>query len=714
VLIADDPELHDLARRRSAVLDDAGTDTGIRLERWLGAGGMGVVFEARLEGGSRYPGLSPDAPARLALKVLRPAVQREAAQKNLDPDMFFERERLALARMMARQPPTEFVLAFHGSGQLRVVVERQRRVLPFLAVDLVEGGIDGVTLTERVLRQGEQGVDPVRALRLLRGVFEGLQALHKERIIHRDLKPDNVLVAGPIDDEIPKISDCGIARVSGLLSTVAAMTPAYCGPEQCLSLAGESNPLIGPWSDVHALSVLAWFVLGGEHWCRSDGDQAWQRGERRNLRSAAHLHVAFASRRALLERLNEVLRMGAAPRPPDLAFEQPGAVFYERSASLLTPDLFDGSARLASVAELSNRLLPLLEESAHAWRARASRDDRAATASRLTLEALGLGPTERESLAREVELGTKIRRLIGESATVRIEPGSVVFLPDDKRLLKIGPRLLYFVGDRPHSVAVPADLADTVAQSRWLVRGPGRGFALVGTSHVLFIRGTEFVGLPLPVRASGGGVGEIQAVVEGGDLFGIVTAETEEANGGPELWLTINGTDWETPILLPLGGDPLAIAHGPYGFLVTGARGGRYARALFQPFGMHAMVYSTGVNKHPPLRRALAGATREMWAAAKGIVLSLERGSVSEERVDDDGEPVAMALDLVGVPWLVTETAVLRRHVQSGAAAWKEYYRRAPGRARLVAIGFSREGACVVDEDANGVRISSVSTGGGA
>jgi hypothetical protein len=67
---------------------------------------MGVVFEARLEGGSRYPGLSPDAPARLALKVLRPAVQREAAQKNLDPDTFFEQRVAVCSSRPARARTT--------------------------------------------------------------------------------------------------------------------------------------------------------------------------------------------------------------------------------------------------------------------------------------------------------------------------------------------------------------------------------------------------------------------------------------------------------------------------------------------------------------------------------------------------------------------------------------------------------------------------------
>jgi eukaryotic-like serine/threonine-protein kinase len=56
-----------------------------------------------------------------------------------------------------------------------------------------------------------------------------------------------------------------------------------------------------------------------------------------------------------------------------------------------------------------------------------------------------------------------------------------------------------------------------------------------------------------------------------------------------------------------------------------------------------------------------------------------------------------MGLDVVGVPWLVTERAVLRRHVDQASAAWKVYYERDASRPPLVAIGFTPDGALVLD-----------------
>src|SRR6185503_16360776 len=113
---------------------------------------------------------------------------------------------------------------------------------------------------------------------------------------------------------------------------------------------------------------------------------------------------------------------------------------------------------------------------------------------------------------------------------------------------------------------VPAEHRSAVAASSWLVRGPGGGFALVAPGHVLLIRGGRFASMPMPERATGGEVGEIQAVIDDGRVFGVVTAETDDSNGGPELWQSADGLRWGEPVVLPLSGDARSVAYGPYGF----------------------------------------------------------------------------------------------------------------------------------------------------
>src|SRR5262249_16690602 len=154
-------------------------------------------------------------------------------------------------------------------------------------------------------------------------------------------------------------------------------------------------------------------------------------------------------------------------------------------------------------------------------------------------------------------------------------------------------------GDRPIKVAIPHEHRGVVAASRWLKRGPAGGFALVGSAHVLLIRGHRIVRMSLPARPSGGAVGEIQAAIGAGGLFGVVTAETDDSNGGSELWTSNDGVTWAPPSVLPLGGDVHAFAQGPYGLLVVGSRRGTRGRALFLPFDGHPHVYMAGVNDGP-------------------------------------------------------------------------------------------------------------------
>ena len=75
------------------------------------------------------------------------------------------------------------------------------------------------------------------------------------------------------------------------------------------------------------------------------------------------------------------------------------------------------------------------------------------------------------------------------------------------------------------------------------------------------------------------------------------------------------------------------------------------------------------------------------------------------EKVDAPGPPAAMGLDLVGVPWLVTDRAAYRRHIEGNGGVWKTYYRRNEGLAALVGIGFTPDGATLMDSRGGTVEI---------
>ena len=183
------------------------------LGRQLGAGGMGVVYEAR----------DPELHRRVAVKLLHGGLRGDAAT--------FRAHLLREARAMAQLAHPNVVMV-HDVGQIGDRV--------FVAMELVEGA----TLREWLATR--PSADAILDAFVQAGA--GLLAAHKIGLVHRDFKPDNVLVA----DGRVRVTDFGLARPLDLPahdgpSPVAAAldvslaatrpgavvgTPAYMSPEQ--------------------------------------------------------------------------------------------------------------------------------------------------------------------------------------------------------------------------------------------------------------------------------------------------------------------------------------------------------------------------------------------------------------------------------------------------------------------------------------------------
>ncbi|MDP8908336.1 MAG: serine/threonine protein kinase, partial [Chloroflexota bacterium] len=195
-----------------------------RVERLLGRGGMGVVYEATQ--------LSLDR--RLALKVLRPELSE-------DP-LFVERFRREGRLQAALDHP--HVLPVYEAGESEQGL--------FLAMRLVPGKSLAELLAEGSLNVG-------RALTLLRQVAGALDAAHEAGLVHRDVKPRNVLV-DPSDHAY--LADFGLTRVGGESGVTASGelvgTVAYLAPEV---IAGEPA---SPASDRYAFAAMVFECLAGE------------------------------------------------------------------------------------------------------------------------------------------------------------------------------------------------------------------------------------------------------------------------------------------------------------------------------------------------------------------------------------------------------------------------------------------------------------------
>jgi tetratricopeptide (TPR) repeat protein len=160
--------------------------------RSLGAGGMGVVFEAR----------DTVLDRAVALKLVRPGTSPDPAQGLL-------REAVALAQLVHPNVVTVFDVGPIGDDV-------------FIAMELVDGD---------TLRAWMTGAHPWRAIvDMFMAAGRGLAAVHALGRVHRDFKPSNVLIdrAGT-----PKVGDFGLVCVDGEDAHGVVMgTPGYMAPEQ--------------------------------------------------------------------------------------------------------------------------------------------------------------------------------------------------------------------------------------------------------------------------------------------------------------------------------------------------------------------------------------------------------------------------------------------------------------------------------------------------
>lgn len=201
-----------------------------RLERELGVGGMGSVWQA-----IRSDGLI-DRP--VALKLPHGVWRRADLPERL------ARERAILSTLNHPHIARLYDAGIAADGQ------------PYLALELVDGQpIDQYCI--------ERKADVRERLQLLVQAARAVAYAHAKLIVHRDLKPANILVTA--SGEV-RLLDFGIAKLLGADSATPsqltemaghALTPDYASPEQ---IRGEP---ITVGSDVYSLGVLLFELLTG-------------------------------------------------------------------------------------------------------------------------------------------------------------------------------------------------------------------------------------------------------------------------------------------------------------------------------------------------------------------------------------------------------------------------------------------------------------------
>jgi serine/threonine-protein kinase len=204
-------------------------DGKYRVDRVLGEGGMGVVYEAfhlRLR-------------QRVAIKVLRPLIvaQPEFAAR-------FEREARAAATL--ESPNVAKVLD----------VDTTDAGLAYMVIEYLEGN----DLGEELARRGRLPIQ--EAVAYVMEACVPIAEAHAFGIIHRDLKPSNLFLAKKGSERMLKLLDFGISKVlaeTDAKNTFGTLgTPHYMSPEHVRNASDVDRR-----SDIWSLGVILYELLTG-------------------------------------------------------------------------------------------------------------------------------------------------------------------------------------------------------------------------------------------------------------------------------------------------------------------------------------------------------------------------------------------------------------------------------------------------------------------
>ena len=197
-----------------------------RIERFVGRGGMGVVYQAE--------------DMRLGRRVALKLLSADLAEDDRFRDRFVRESRLAASLEHPNIVP--IYAAGEADGQLYVAMRY----------------VDGTDLRALIAAQGP--IEPALAVELVSQIASALDAAHDSGLVHRDVKAANVLL--PSEGRHAYLSDFGLAKqtMSGSAMTGTGQlvgTVDYLAPELIEGHATDAR------ADQYALACLLYECLTG-------------------------------------------------------------------------------------------------------------------------------------------------------------------------------------------------------------------------------------------------------------------------------------------------------------------------------------------------------------------------------------------------------------------------------------------------------------------
>ncbi len=202
-----------------------GTLREFELMRFIGRGGMGLVFEA----------MDTKLQRSVAIKLMSPGLLADVAAS----------ERFLREARSAAKINHDNVVTVHAVDQIRG--------LPYLVMELIHGPsvADQLNRTTNIPFQD--------ILNFVRQMALGLAAAHEKGVIHRDIKPSNLMLDA--HSKRVKIADFGLAStvndVSLTRSGLMAGTPDFTSPEQASAQPVDAR------SDLFSLGSVLFLLCVG-------------------------------------------------------------------------------------------------------------------------------------------------------------------------------------------------------------------------------------------------------------------------------------------------------------------------------------------------------------------------------------------------------------------------------------------------------------------